>query len=219
VVTFDFYLNEKHLGGADTPVANFPLKLCASTDLTCAAPLDSEITDANGKVTFSVDVGSGSAGIDGYIQAIDSSTIYYPSLIYPGNHRIIGNPTVGTYNAAVFSKSLIATGMTLAGVTPDAARGHIVEVNLDCDYNPAAGVSVQASTADASSKTMYVSGALISKTATQTDVSGAAFVFNVPPGASTLTSSTASVGTLGTVDVSVRAATMTITFYSPYPIP
>jgi hypothetical protein len=115
---------------------------------------------------------------------------------------------------------LLTTGIynllaSQAGATPDPARGHLALAAIDCNQDQAAGVQFDVSTADASTGQVYIEGQGVSQTATETDANGAGAVFNVPPGPADVSATLASGPTLiGTVNVGIRAGTIT---YSPVP--
>lgn len=223
-VTFDFFVTN-YSGG--TPLDGYVLKACKKDDAACATPLDTKTSDAMGKVTFTVAVDANSAGFDGYIDATDpaKAAMFYPTLYAFGNHAAIGQLAgMSTWGVAVFPTGLFGAATAIGGVTVEKANGHghVLHVTRDCNWAAATGVSVTPTAGADGAKTVirYTAGSSLSKTATETSSSGAAFVFNVLAGNATVSASVAATSTaLGSVTVPVRQDVLTVTSWYPKPIP
>ena len=211
-ITFDFTILD-YL--AKTPLQGATLKACAKTDTACATPLAMPITDATGKATFTFDAGPD--GFDGYLDTTGVDK-HVPTLIF-FSHHVIGNPANANlaYGSRIFSTTIF-NAATAGKVMLDPTRGHVVNVIHDCAYTAASGATVTASAADAMSKTIYAAGAALSTTATATDANGAAFIFNLPAGPTTITDKYMS-STLGAHDVFTRAGSLTDIQMYPMPLP
>jgi hypothetical protein len=83
--------------------------------------------------------------------------------------------------------SLLSAGAGIAGVTQQSDRTIAIISALDCNTNPAAGITFQVGNAAAGQQVVYLSGGLPSQGATATDDSGSALIFNTPPGSISLT--------------------------------
>jgi hypothetical protein len=140
------------------------------------AVLANATTAADG--TFALSIPSGGNAVDGYIKATKAT--YRDTYLDP--------PTVIYQNLAgaavlILQPQTFSLLVGLAGATQSDANGTIGLVILDCDNNPVAGATVAAQVNGADvGMTRYTNGMLPSNTATMTDATGLAFVFDVPPG-------------------------------------
>jgi hypothetical protein len=94
-------------------------------------------------------------------------------------------------------------------ITPEPTLGYLAFVANDCSLAGAAGVAVSVSTANASTKTVYLAGGLPSTSAKATDASGEGGVINIPPGPATLTAKDATGTTFSTEPLLFRAGAVT----------
>jgi hypothetical protein len=151
--------------------------------------------------TFALSVATGGQPVAGYLKATKTGLLDY--YLFPGT------PLSANVNSApvlVISSASLGTVETLASVTPATdpnAVGFVGVVVHDCDSKPVAGatISVTQSGGDVGDK-RYVVGSVPSTTATMTDTSGSAFVFNVPAGTTTISAMVAGM-TLRTHDIKI----------------
>ena len=193
------------------PFVGLTVKACAKADTACAAPLDTQTTDANGAVKLTVPTGTD--GFDGYADITGPDIPNSIAFVFP---------YVGDDNAAtvpMLSSGTLDAFAALTGVALDDTRGHIAAQVIDCSFtNPAPGVGVTASTADASSSQIYVKNNLPNGNATETDETGVTGIFNLPAGPVDLTGKVSSSSqTTGKITVLTRAKTITYTTLPPTP--
>jgi hypothetical protein len=195
-------------GVTQQPLAGIEAQLCLKLDIDCTAPIASPVfSDANGLVDFVVD-----AGFDGYV-VLTGSTVA-PTLYF-------FNPPVTANSAAPAQVSLLGPSqVTLfaeqVGATLLANRGIVILTAVDCQGNPAPGVSFTVSTGDAMTAAFYTVGTLPTGKAQYTDNSGYAGLANVPSGVAAVTGTLASDGrALGTLGLLVRGGAITYTQWVP----
>jgi len=196
-------------------VANVTIKQCKRSDLTCAAPTDTQTTNAQGEAKFAA-VAAGDAGLDDYFEMTEAayeSTLWFnvASAAFPVNDGIVLAPRF-------ISKQTWTLLTSVIPATPDAARGHVAYLATTCTGANASGVSVTADTTDATTIPVYIEGGLPTKAATETDTSGAGAFVNLLPGPVVLSGKLAASGTVvGTTTVFARAGFVTTTNVIPRP--
>ena len=194
--------------GGELP--DLTVEACEKDDLACAAPITSGVTDANGQIVLDIPVDAGTVGFDGFFQVTGDTIV--PALVYPFPPL---TQSIADYTVQIITQGVWTSFQQFADFEADPARGHLGLLALDCATQEADGMAFTASSADGQSKTIYVSGPLPDPNATVTDAQGAGSIVNIPPGQ---TSVTASIGVggapVGTVDVQLRAGTIT---YAPVP--
>jgi hypothetical protein len=209
--TFKLSLSDFQTGSA---VTGATVKVCATTDAACASPSAMYTVDSTGSAM--VTAPSAPGGLAGYIEI--SGTGIEPTLdffAFPDPAAVFGSAT--GINAYILSTSTFAQLTGAAGITPDPTRGTLAFIADDCAGNSAAGVSVTASTSDASSTTTYVVGGIPSTTATATDPSGVGAIVNVPAGAATMSGKTSAGTKTGSQAILFRAGAVTSTNVVPTP--
>ena len=195
-------------------VSGIAVKACAKSDATCANPIASGTTDANGAVTLT-DVPLGVSGFDGYLDASGGGIL--PTLVY---RSIPASKGLAGAHFPVLTSAEASGVATLLGTSIDATRGHVAGSAVDCSGNWPAGVMLGASTADASTRGFYLVGGAPSATATATDAneSNGGGYLNLPVGTATVTAKVQATGVVSSsVDVQVRAGTMTLVYLFPTP--
>jgi hypothetical protein len=153
---------------------------CSKLDVTCANPVSSETANDAGIATLSVP-----SGFDGYCElTADGSTpaIAARTPILRSEYSLQGIANV----------KLIAAGGQLAGVQSDPTLGIAIVSILDCDLTPAPGMLLEVGAPGANETLVYLDQTLPSASATETDSTGSAIIYNVPPGTLRLTASFAS---------------------------
>jgi hypothetical protein len=196
-------------------VSGATVKFCKLDDAACASPTSSGTSGADGKVKLTVSTAP--TGVDGYfeISSPDLVTILaYVRFMDP--KQFIADAEL---SPIVFSKDTFGTLAAFAGITPDATRGNVGFLTLDCARSYAAGVSASLTTADASSQTLYITpDGLPSSTITQTTSAAFGAVVNVPAGMTNITGKVAATGQkIGSADVQVRAGAFTTVNLVPSP--
>ncbi len=194
------------------PIAGAAVLACAKDDPDCAAPHDQGVTDAAGKVTLTAP--GGEIGFDGFVRA---SVAGYVTNTFFFGQPLAASPQTGA-NFYLFADASFAGLLGLVGEQADPTRGHFAITAEDCAPKPAAGLTVAADAADASSSTYYVDGKVPSKTAAKTDASGGAAVLNLPPGPVTITTKlVVTQETLGAFAAFVRAGEISSVVLPPTP--
>ena len=188
---FEFTIN------GQTPLQNVKVDArLVSDDSIIAGP---ETTPANG--TFSISAPSGGVPIDGYFVATHAqkfdTLLYPPTPVYQDSNSVV---------VAMFDQQLVSL-LGLLGFSQDSStNGVITMLVLDCDGNPVSGATVSSNPPAAT--VAYASGMLPDSSATATDSSGIAFLFNVPVGTVTVD---AEVGGQSLREHDVETLTMTLT--------
>jgi hypothetical protein len=136
-------------------------------------------TDVNG--AYSLTLPTGGVALDMYVKATlsgDRDTTLYPATALYGNSDggVILIITPGTFDLIT----------QLAGVNQSASKGAIGIAVVDCDGTPLANATVSTTPAGT---VRYAEGNLPSASATATDATGVAFIFNVPAGNVTVAAS------------------------------
>ncbi len=137
--------------------------------------LGSAVTDGSG--TYSISVSTGGKSEDIHMQGThsgDRDTTLFPATAF---YESSSNADIVIISQDDFN--LIAE---FSGVTQDASNGAVGVVVLDCDGNTLSGAVVSIPGGDV----VYVMNDQPDTSATSTDTTGVALVFNVPPGSATL---------------------------------
>lgn len=164
-------------------IAGATVKVCKLDDAACAAPLSETTSDAEG--VANVTAPSAKEGVAAYFEVSGASIM--TTLFHVRYQDPATSLATGKLAPIVVGKSTFEGLTALAGVTPDASRGHVTFLAMDCAQFTAPGVSASVAAADASSTTAYIQpDGLPSTSATTTSTTGFAAVVNVPPGATTV---------------------------------
>jgi hypothetical protein len=187
-----------------TPVSGAAINVYRTGNATS---LGNATTIASG--AFTISVATGGTPLDGYLKG--TAATYLDTYLYtdaPIAKNLAAAPvfflTQSTFN-------LLAGA---AGVTQTAGKGWIGVEVLDCTGTPVAGATV---TSNPAGTVKYLAGTAPSSSATMTDVSGQAFIFNAGPGTVTI-SATAAGHTLRSHDVNVIANVITTAAIAPGPL-
>jgi hypothetical protein len=163
--------------------------------------------------TFSLTVTTGGTPLDGYLKATKSGLLDF--YVFPATPIAA---SISNVPVLLLSSSSLGTVETIASVTPandPSSVGLVGVVVEDCAGNPVAGATVSLTESSAAVGDMrYMAGSVPSTTATTTDSSGAAFVFNVPTGTATVTAQVAGM-TLRTHDITVTGNAVHATIVVP----
>ena len=159
------------------PLTNATVKACDLGDIMCATPVVAPgTTDAQGSVTFVLPA-SGPIGFLGYFDI--SSPSIYPALYFLESPLTVPEATLPA-PILLPSASAITGFYTSYGATLDPSRGIIEIQATDCHWVPALKVTVEADIADAGVGLAYLGTNGFSPTATETDITGYAVLFNAP---------------------------------------
>jgi hypothetical protein len=208
-------ITEKLTDTAQSPVTNATVDICAKLDPSCVmmdANYPKGLTpDATGSVTFTV-----IQGFDGFVRV--TAPNFMPSQVYVGR-PIVTQPAVKSVRLIQTSEYSILAGT--AKLTPDPTRGTAILYAVDCSSNPASGASFSVSTTDSMSALFYLINQFptLPPSATATDVDGFGGVFNLPTGASLVTTTRASDQTyIGQSSFNVLANTISYVQIAPTPM-
>ena len=158
------------------PVSGATVKVCAAGDLErCEAPLSTETTDAEGRISITLP-----ADFGGYLEATGGNR--FPSLLY-----FTRPPTEGRQESfPVLGDSIVNGFAGILGATIDPNRGHAALIALDCRSRTASGVQFTAANSDDQTTYGYAVEGLPAPEATATDSSGIIGIFNLPAGVTTI---------------------------------
>jgi hypothetical protein len=180
-VELELFLNDSSnivQGSSGTPVAGAQVQACALLDTDCMTPVSDTTSDDAGTALLSIP-----PVFIGYYQVTApdfTSAILARPKPYSNEYQAQGLTT----------SSLLSAGASLVGVTQASNLSIAIVTVLDCTSTPSAGIVVSVADPGANERAFYLESNVPTVSATQTDsVSGAALVFNVPPGNLTVTAS------------------------------
>jgi hypothetical protein len=110
---------------------------------------------------------------------------------------------------------LVALAAELVEVTVEGDAGTVIPIVLDCNGVAAAGVRFNLSDLAPSEHFFYLNDSVPSHTATATDSTGGALLFNAPPGTITMTATTPGGQLIGSSTTEVRAGWATFVQFTP----
>jgi hypothetical protein len=180
-----------------TPIAGATLQACDTLDLACQMPTAQATSDDGGIALITVP-----GGFDGFYQL--NANGYPPGLIARTPQLHDESSQQGIVSASTLS---LAEG--LIGVMQDPNDTIAIATVDDCSSNPAVGVTIEVGAPTANEKVVYLQNKLPTPSATSTDVTGSAVVFNVPPGTVTLTAYLPGHRPIRTVDALARSGWVT----------
>lgn len=161
---------EDRYQGVPVPAATLQAFLNGST-----VPVFTVQTDASGN--FSQGQGTGGTPVDAYLHVTANG--FLDTYIYPP----VPVSDSATLDVQTFEATELGTLAMLAGVTLDPTKAQLLVVAVDCNEMPLEGAVVTTSPAG---NVKYLVNQRPSAAAVATDTSGAAFVFNVAPSATTI---------------------------------
>lgn len=194
-----------YTAGGTEPIAGVLITAHATGDDDTVVLMATSAADG----TYSITYETGGAPVDGYLRATLAGymTTY---LIPPGPITAdFAGGTVAMLTPDIFN--LLAN--TLCGANqPETGKAAIAVVTLDAEDNPVAGATIGSS--PAAGRYCYNDNGFPSRSATATDVDGAAYFLNVPPG-DVRVSAMASGITYPSHTVLARADVLTTTLFMP----
>ena len=196
-------------------IAGLNVEVCERSDVGCAKPLASAVTDENGKLDIPL-----YDGFSGYLQ-MRTAPSSMPGLM----------PTLFSYlPPARAGRATLVPTVTLANVMAvgqlihqqvDLDHGALFIVATSCDGIAMPGVELEIAPAQTDAKTAryYFSGGLPAPEAKATNSTGLTGFVNVPPNSVSITAKLAATGqTLGVHTVVVRPGTLTGFYFPPTPL-
>jgi hypothetical protein len=162
---------------AGNPIPGASIQACTTLDIQCATPVGSATTN--------------DAGI-AFIEVPSDFSGYY-QLMATGFTSAIASRTPQLSDESVqqgmADLALIAAGGGLAGVKADPTLATAIVSVLDCNENPASNMTITVGAPGPTEKLVYLADSLPSASATQTDATGSAIIYNATPGTLRLTAS------------------------------
>lgn len=160
------------------------VRACAFDDRACASPYSEGDTDDDAGVALTYPLGD--AGFSGYYEV--SGAGLTPTLIFavPPEWDERANPIY-----RVVSQSDFDLLSVVARVTRDPMKGYLAAELQGCDQHGAAGLSIGVAPMAEGATRFHFQRMLPNTAATETDITGIAGVFNLPPREYTVTSSIA----------------------------
>jgi hypothetical protein len=156
--------------------------------------------------TFAIDLTSGGVPVDAYVRGTKAG--FFDTYYYPASPIAVS--PIGFTVQLIDTPTFVAFSM-LAGATPDPLKGSMLVLVADCTGTTVAGATIGI---DPAGSLVYLRNRLPAPAATNTDSTGAAVVFNVPPGQVTVSAAVGAM-TLRSHVVTVRANTVTRTSVRP----
>jgi hypothetical protein len=203
---------------AKLPTTAITVRACAKLDIVCANPLNAPVRpDERGMAALTVP-----ASFDGYAEVLPiiDATGSDPTAVVPMNVFFNPPPATDEHYGTVpsFTHQALAALASVQGNSIDPALGFLFSGALDCNGNPAAGVSWEPDRAVESTRRFYYVDGLPSEAAVATDVTGYGGFINMPTGTIRLYSKLQSTGqAIGSTSVFVRAGFLTTGFLVPTP--
>jgi hypothetical protein len=203
------------------PIPNLDVHVCDSLKPACDSPSAPALargqtnTDGIAVMTFANAPNAQGLGLNGFLEIESPDQTYPPSLLYWGFP--LSESTAGVLWDFSTSAEVQALDSNIAHVMQEPQLGQIIVAVVDCSAGFAPQVKVSIDPGGAGITTIY--GINADPTLTATDLSGLAFLFNVPPSTNVRVTATP-VGMerpTSVVPVQVRAGW--ITNVSMYPTP
>lgn len=157
------------------PYGQLPLKLCGASDVTCAAPVGSTVTDDAGMATFDM-----AANFSGYISAMvppPEAPDLLPTIFYSPYVPLSADaapPQRGMVRTATFNSIAAVRGQT---ISPN--NGYVLAVTTDCRNLAASGIRVDIESGRTASGTTYIKNGFPTTSDTGTIDFGIAIVLDV----------------------------------------
>lgn len=157
--------------GGQTPVQGAEIQAYDAADQAISGATDT--SDAQGDWSITADLGN--EPLDAYVRAVHTS--YLDTYLFPPTpiYQDLGGASI-----IMLDTTSLGLLSQLVSVTQDNDKGMLLVVVLDCNGDPVEGATVTSN--PAAGETAYIDGQTPSTSATATDSSGVAMLFNVPPG-------------------------------------
>jgi hypothetical protein len=211
----------------EQPFVGTTVRSCKAGDYTCASPVETTTTDDRG--TVKLKVRAGDMGFAGFLELGTGDCDGGPcggtlsgngSAIYPSLWYIVPPYVVGGWkgNLQFLPADMFPGIAAYMQVDLDPTKGHLAVDVLDCNFKPAPGVQLSIPNDGGGGATaFYFQGAMPDKFGRETDAQTAIAGFvNLEPGPINLKATLKADGReLGTMQVQIRAGTMTATTFPP----
>jgi hypothetical protein len=162
---------------AGNPIPGASIQACTTLDISCATPISSATTNDAGIALITVP-----SDFSGYYQLMATG---FTSAIASRTPQLSDE----SVQQGMADLALIAAGGGLAGVTADPMLATAIVSILDCNETPASNMVITVGAPGPTEKLVYLANSLPSKSATQTDATGSAIIYNATPGTLRLTAS------------------------------
>ncbi len=195
-------------------VAGASVTACGLSDRSCATPVGEGTSDAAGQVTLALPAQTNlRLGFQGYFDVKAPGDV--EELFFLTSPLTVAHARIAL---TLLSQVGFTDQTSSVGVTLDPTRGQIAVEAVDCLFTPASDVVFTAQGTDAQSKLVYLAGGSFLASATSTDITGFAFLLNVPVGTVTLEATPKSLGSVSSkVNVFTRAGVLTSVLALPTP--
>ena len=158
-------------GTQGTPIPGATMRACNKLDFTCTTPgpIATTVSGADGLEKIFVP-----SGFDGFYE-VDAGSSYSPSIL-------TRSPAFADESAqqGLVSFSLLTLGASQVNIMQDPNLGIVIATVFDCASQVAPGILFTASPLVGSERIVYFASSLPSSSATTTDTTGSAIIFNVP---------------------------------------
>jgi hypothetical protein len=158
-------------GYTGKPYPGATISSCTQIDFGCMNPVSAATTDDAGIAVLTVPL-----GFDGYYELLGASS-YEPQLIE--RMRQSGGERA---DMSMISMQEVSGGAALLGVSPDPSLAVVILSAFDCNMASVAGIAFDVGTLAPNEHMAYLINKVPSASATQTDQTGSAIIYNVPPG-------------------------------------
>jgi hypothetical protein len=175
--TFSVHLVEAY---SNAPVGGVQVAACNAFDFNCASPLDQVRADDTGLAVLTVP--GGLPAFEGYLRltgAMPENDVFFAGRASPNGIALV--------DVTVYTAAALGVTASLAGATLAPQQGLVRVDAFDCSHAAAAAVALAIAPGSeqpgAWIEYFVNDGAVITRDAAGTDVTGVAFVFGVVPGA------------------------------------
>jgi hypothetical protein len=198
------------------PLPGVVAKSCDRSDLPCAMPFGTGTTLADGKITLTLPPTSTARyGFNGYFDLEPQGPQGLPYLAFTAAPLSEPDALLAT---AMLSRSAFENLASTVGVRLDPSRGHIAIQTTDCILAPASKVAISARGTDAETSIFYYGSDSLDPASTATNVSGLAFLFNVPSGIVTVQATPVALGAVSSTEtVFTRPGALSVVGMPPTP--
>jgi hypothetical protein len=190
-------------GTSSAPVADVAVSAFIGANPTAVA---STTSTAGGD--YAVDIATSNKPVDAYLRAHKSGDL--DMYLYAAAPLAHDGPNASLVLVTQSDLGYLALG---AGLTQSSSKGFVTVIVLDCLGNAISGATVTASPSTGAT-IRYLAGGQPSKTATTTDASGTALIFNAPAGNVEIGASVSGM-TLRAHTLDARAGAVTATVVKP----
>ena len=190
-------------GSSTTPLGGVSVAAFVGSSSTAAAT-----TTSNGSGDYSLNVSTGGAPVAAYLRGRTSGDL--DMYLYPAIPVYKDSPNVPLVMVTQADLDFLAVS---ASVSQSSSKGFVTVVVVDCLGNEVSGATVSVSPSSGTT-IRYLSGGQPSTSASSTDSTGSALIFNAPTGSVTIGANAGGM-TLRAHAINVRSDTITATVVQP----